>query len=206
MTSPRGHAHRDKTAAGAYDVLREGGPIALARGSLVWGTPLKQGSSASDLLNGQHMLSSLLTALFVGLLLTLELTAPASAYRPFDGTNAAVVDVGEAEIQLQPAGELGAGSRNVLTGPYTVFDYGFAERWELILENKGQAPPAGTGPSPVSDEVMLKYVVQPGVLQNKPGLSIATEFGPLLPNIGEPGMGSSGKASCRNGGNGEPSI
>lgn len=146
-------------------------------------------SSASHLMLGRHMLSPLVTALFIGLLLTLEWTTPASAYRPFDGTNAAVVDVGEAEIQLQPAGELGAGSRNALTGPYTVIDYGFAERWELILESRGQAPPAGTGPTPVSDEVMLKYVVQPGVLQDKPGLSIATEFGPLLPNIGEPGMG-----------------
>jgi hypothetical protein len=36
---------------------------------------------------------------------------------------------------------------------------------------------------------MLKYVVQPGVLQGKPGLSIAPEFGPLLPNVGEPGYG-----------------
>lgn len=114
----------------------------------------------------------------------LEWTAPASAYRPFDGTDAAVTDLGEAA-----AGELRSGSRNVLTGPYAVFDYGFAERWELILESRGPALPAGTGPTPVSDEVMLKYVVRPGVLQGKPGLSIATEFGPLLPNIGEPGMG-----------------
>ena len=135
------------------------------------------------------MLSPLVTVLFIGLLFTLELTAPASAYRPFDGTDAAVADLGEAEIQLQPAGELRSGSRNVLTGPYAVFDYGFAERWELILESRGQALPAGTGPTPVSDEVMLKYVIRPGVLQGKPGLSIATEFGPMLPNIGEPGMG-----------------
>ncbi len=116
-------------------------------------------------------------------------TVPAVAYRPFDGTDAAVADLGEAKIQLQPAGELSAGSRNVLTGPYAVFDYGFAERWELVLEGAGQAPPAGGGPTPVSDEAMLKYVVQPGVLQGKPGPSIATEFGPLLPNIGGSSMG-----------------
>ena len=116
-------------------------------------------------------------------------TVPAAAYRPFDGTNAAVVDVGEAEIQLQPAGELSTRSRSVLTGPYAVLDYGFAERWEVILETRGQALPSGIGPTPVSDEAMLKYVVQPGALQGKPGLSIATEFGPLLPNIGEPGFG-----------------
>ena len=78
-------------------------------------------------------------------------------------------DLGEAKIQLQPAGELSAGSGNVLTGPYAVFDYGFAERWEVVLEGAGQAPPAGGGPTPVSNEAMLKYVVQPGVLQGKPG-------------------------------------
>ena len=116
-------------------------------------------------------------------------TVPAAAYRPFDGTNAAVVDVGEAQIQLQPAGEIGTGSRNAMTGPYAVLDYGFADRWELILETRGQGLPSGIGPTPVSDEAMLKYVVQPGVLQGKPGLSIATEFGPLLPNVGEPGVG-----------------
>jgi len=153
------------------------------------GAPLNQGSSASDLLAGRHILSPLITASFIGLLATLEWTAPASAYRPFDGTDAAVADVGEAKIQLQPAGELSAGSRNVLTGPYAVFDYGFAERWELVVEAAGQAPPAGGGPTPVSDEVMLKYVVQPGALQDKPGPSIATEFGPLLPNIGGSSMG-----------------
>ena len=136
------------------------------------------------------MLSPLVTALFIGLLLTLEWTVPAAAYRPFDGTNAAVVDVGEAEIQLQPAGELGTRSRNVLTGPYAVLDYGFAETAGTDPGNQGaSACLRESGPTPVSDEAMLKYVVQPGALQGKPGLSIATEFGPLLPNIGEPGLG-----------------
>ena len=37
----------------------------------------------------------------------------------------------------------------------------------------------------------LKYVVQPGVLQDKPGPSIATEFGPLLPPSGGSGLGLS---------------
>ncbi|MGD0335158.1 MAG: hypothetical protein ABSA90_18185 [Xanthobacteraceae bacterium] len=153
------------------------------------GVPFNQGNSAIDLLLARRILSPLVTGLFIGLVLTLELSEPASAYRPFDGTNAAVVDLGEAQIQLQPAGGLSAGSRNVLTGPYAVFDYGFAERWELVLEGAGQAPPAGGGPTPVSDEAFLKYVVQPGVLQGKPGPSFATEFGPLLPNIGGSSMG-----------------
>ena len=68
------------------------------------GDLLIQRSSASDLPLGRHFFSPLFTTLFVGLLLTLEWTAPASAYRPFDGTDAAVADLGEAKIQLQPAG------------------------------------------------------------------------------------------------------
>ncbi|HJU12703.1 MAG TPA: hypothetical protein VJ728_17595, partial [Candidatus Binataceae bacterium] len=31
-------------------------------------------------------------------------TSQAYAYRPFDGTDAAVADLGEAEVELQPAG------------------------------------------------------------------------------------------------------
>ena len=33
-------------------------------------------------------------------------STPASAYRPFDGTDAAVAEEGEMEIELQPAGRL----------------------------------------------------------------------------------------------------
>jgi hypothetical protein len=35
--------------------------------------------------------------------------APVSAYRPFDGTDAAVADIGEVEIEFQPIGALRAG-------------------------------------------------------------------------------------------------
>ena len=34
---------------------------------------------------------------------------PAAAYRPFDGTDAAVADVGEVEIEFQPLGAAHAG-------------------------------------------------------------------------------------------------
>lgn len=37
-------------------------------------------------------------------------SGPAAAYRPFDGTDAAVADLGQVEIELQPAGVLHAGS------------------------------------------------------------------------------------------------
>ncbi len=119
--------------------------------------------------------------------------SPAAAYRPFDGTDAAVADVGEVEIELQPAGVERAGSENTLIAPFVVYNYGFAERWELVLQGQAETPLSEPGPTSFTNGgVFLKYVIQEGVLQEKSGPSIATEFGPLLPDInGDPGMGAS---------------
>jgi hypothetical protein len=109
--------------------------------------------------------------------------SPASAYRPFDGTDAAVADFGEVEIEFQPLGAIRPGGQ---TKPISdaIFNFGFAERWELVLQATPQALPDGVGPISVANAAFLKYVVQPGVLQDKSGPSIATEFGPLLPAAG----------------------
>jgi hypothetical protein len=57
---------------------------------------------------------------------------PAAAYRPFDGTDAAVADLGEVEIEFQPLGAAHAGGTTKgLTD--AIFNYGFADRWELVL-------------------------------------------------------------------------
>jgi hypothetical protein len=112
---------------------------------------------------------------------------PAAAYRPFDGTDAAVADLGELEIEFQPAGFVHTTSTTALAGPNVVLNYGFAERWELVLQGQAQAFPEGAGPTNVPNGAFLKYVVQPGVLQDKPGPSVATEFGALVPDIGVPG-------------------
>jgi hypothetical protein len=104
---------------------------------------------------------------------------PAAAYRPFDGTDAAVADVGEVEIEFQPIGAIRAGPTNGLSD--SIFNYGFADRWELVLQGTAQPLPDTVGPLSVADGAFLKYVVKPGVLQDKSGPSIATEFGPLLP-------------------------
>jgi hypothetical protein len=112
----------------------------------------------------------------------------AAAYRPFDGTDAAVADVGEVEVEFQPTGDWHVDQRNSLSGPNGVFNYGFAERWEFILQSEAPAP-EGAGPTSVPNGAFLKYVIQPGVLQDKPGASIATEFGVLLPEFGGSGVG-----------------
>jgi hypothetical protein len=108
--------------------------------------------------------------------------APALAYRPFDGTDAAVADVGEVEIEFQPIGAIRPGQTKPISD--AILNFGFAERWELVMQATPQALPEGVGPISVSNAAFLKYVIQPGVLQDKSGPSIATEFGPLLPASG----------------------
>jgi hypothetical protein len=54
-------------------------------------------------------------------------SVPASAYRPFDGTDAAVAAKGELEIELQPAGRLHDQGGTSLIAPATVINYGFSE-------------------------------------------------------------------------------
>ena len=66
-------------------------------------------------------------------------SAPAAAYRPFDGTDAAVADVGELEIEFQPAGFIHTTSTTALAGPNAVVNYGFAQRWELVLQGQARA-------------------------------------------------------------------
>jgi len=118
----------------------------------------------------------------------------ALAYRPFVGTDAAVADFGELETELGPAELLRAGSQHFLTAPEAVFNLGIAEGWEAVLQ--GQAvtmlSPGPTPTSLIGNEFSLKNVLRDGVLQDKPGPSIAVEFGPLLPGVnGEPGTGVS---------------
>jgi hypothetical protein len=85
----------------------------------------------------------------------------AFAYRPFDGTDAAVADAGELEIEFQPAGVR-----------------------QLVLEGRLETPLSPSGPSTfTASGAFLKHVLREGVLQDKTGPSIATEFGLLLPDL-----------------------
>jgi hypothetical protein len=120
-------------------------------------------------------------------------SAPALAYRPFDGTDAAVAAPGELEIELQPAGRLREGGNTTLIAPATVFNFGLSEGWEAVLEGQGQTPLSPSGPTSLTAAgAFLKHVLQPGSLQDKAGPSVATEFGVLLPDsAGNSGVGAS---------------
>jgi hypothetical protein len=133
---------------------------------------------------------------WLGPIIALCLTAssgPAWAYRPFDGTDAAVAAPGELEIELQPAGRLREGGNTTLVAPATVINYGMSEGWEAVFEGQGQTPLSPSGPTSLtSTGAFLKHVIQPGSLQDKPGPSIATEFGMLLlDSTGSSGVGAS---------------
>jgi hypothetical protein len=121
------------------------------------------------------------------------LGSSAFAYRPFDGTDAAVVETGKMEIELQPVGRLRDESGTSLIAPATRFNYGFTEGWEAVLEGLVQTPTSPPGPSSlIGAGMFLKGVIKPGSLQDKPGPSIATEFGVLLPDSnGDSGFGAS---------------
>jgi hypothetical protein len=117
----------------------------------------------------------------------------ASAYRPFDGTDAEVAAPGEVEIELQPAGRLRENGSTTLVAPATVTNYGLSEGWEAVFEGQGQTPLSPSGPTSLTAAgAFLKHVLQPGSLQDKIGPSVATEFGVLLPDsTGNSSVGAS---------------
>src|SRR5258708_7783608 len=130
-----------------------------------------------------------LASLSVVALSLISWSSSAFAYRPFDGTDAAVAAPGEVEIELQPAGRLRERGSTTLIAPAMVYNYGFSEGWEAVLEGRGETPLSPSGPTSLTTAgAFLKHVLQPGSLQDKTGPSVATEFGVLLPDS----MGNSG--------------
>ena len=109
----------------------------------------------------------------------------AEAYRPFDGTDAAVAETGEMEIELGPIEYFREESERALLAPNIRINYGFTPGWEAVLEGRiAHGLTADTpGTSLRGNGAFLKGVLREGSLQEKPGPSIATEFGVLLPGI-----------------------
>jgi len=92
--------------------------------------------------------------------LLLSLTSESLAYRPFDGTDAAVADLGEAEVELQPAGAQWSRGQNLLIAPAVVYNYGFLKDWEAVLESQLQTPFSPSRPPNLSaSAVSLKHVI-----------------------------------------------
>jgi hypothetical protein len=111
----------------------------------------------------------------------------ADAYRPFDGTDAAVADTGDVEIELGPVEYLRDAAERTLFAPNLRVNYGFAADWEASLEGEvAHGLTAGIpGTSLVESEALLKRVLREGSLQRSPGPSTATQFGILLPGVND---------------------
>ena len=94
-------------------------------------------------------------------------------------TDAAVADPREVEIELGYFNLDRAHRENTISTPHVVLNYGVAKNLELVAEFNLQVSPDVeiTDPS-----LSLKGVVKEGVLQDKSGVSVAVEAGPLLPS------------------------
>lgn len=137
----------------------------------------------------------------VSALLSVSSAGTAHAYRPFDGTDADVAELGEFELELGPAHYLREGGRNFVTSPM-VLNLGIMPRTELVVDMVGSHPMNPYPPTPtaageakyslVDTDVFFKVLLRKGALQEEGGVSMAVEAGPLLPEIyGTDGYGAS---------------
>ena len=120
----------------------------------------------------------------------------ALAYRPFDSTDADVAKAGELEIELGPVQWLRENGKRFLQVPAVIANFGLERERELVIEGRHEValdPEPGAHRSALVDNgVFIKQVLRRGVLQDEPGLSIATEYGVLLPDVhGVDGTGAS---------------
>ena len=121
---------------------------------------------------------------------------PALALRPYDSTDADVAGEGQFELELGPVGRLREGSQKSVIAPAVVGNVGLAGGRELVMEGKLQwlkdSPPDVHATNLIDAGVFIKQILRKGALQDEPGLSVATEYGLLLPTAhDEHGIGAS---------------
>jgi hypothetical protein len=130
----------------------------------------------------------------VGLAATLLLASDARAYRPFDGTDADVVEARRFELEAGPLGYLHEEGQRYLVAPALVGNYGVAPGWELVLEGRNELAygerAIGQRLRVVDTALSLKGIMRRGALQGADGPSVALEPGLLAPAVGDvPGLG-----------------
>ena len=131
-----------------------------------------------------HSIRGLFSAAVMLAALTVACADPAVAYRPFDGTDAAIAEPGVFELEIG-AGGLRQDGTNSLIAPAAVLNLGLVRDWEAVLEGSGVTPfsPHRGRTALLGTGAFLKGVLREGVMQDKSGPSIATEFGALLPEV-----------------------
>lgn len=135
-------------------------------------------------------------AVLCALGMLLLVPGPALALRPYDSTDADVAKQGEFELELGPVGRRREGSRRIEVAPAVIGNFGLAGDRELVIQGQREVAldrePGEPRSSIVDNGVFIKQVLRQGALQDASGLSIATEYGLLLPSVhGEKGTGLS---------------
>ena len=107
----------------------------------------------------------------------------AYAYRPFDSTDASVVEPSSFEIEFGPLDYTDVPSGSVAEIPAVTINAGLSSRWEAVIDaTRAISRSAATRDvETFASAVLLKGVVREGALQDATGWSVATEFGVLLP-------------------------
>ena len=116
--------------------------------------------------------------LLLGLLMA---PAPAWCYRPFESTDADVVERGETEVELGYFNWQRSEGEDTFITPQIVYNYGLSDTWELVAEFEVEHP-SGEASEWVDPALFLKGILREGVLQDQPGLSLAVEAGFLFPS------------------------
>jgi len=122
------------------------------------------------------------------LLSGLLLARRADAYRPFDGTDADVAELGTFELELGPTHYYRQGSQNYLLVPATVLNFGVLEGTEIVIDAQDRLAIGKLGAGVprfafADDDVLVKHTFRDGILQGKTGVSIAAEGGLLTPEV-----------------------
>ncbi len=137
--------------------------------------PVNHAGYSSPSKVGGHSLAACL------LILLLWAPTPAWAYRPFISTDAAVADPKEIEIELGYFTLQRDQGETSFIIPRVVINYGVFKNWEAVAEFAVQRSP-GAELNVIDAGVFVKGVLKEGALQDKEGVSVAVEGGPLLPS------------------------
>lgn len=119
----------------------------------------------------------------------------AYAYRPFDGTDAAVAETGEVELEIGVIGYQREGREKSWLTPALVANWGLPKDREIVLEGRlrrlSDNDAQASNTRLVDVALSLKQVHRRGSLQDETGPSVASECGVLLPTTqDEPHMGA----------------
>ena len=113
----------------------------------------------------------------------------AHAYRPFDGTDAAVTEEGVFELEAG-VGHTRIGDVDSVALPSLVFNYGLPHDTEIALEGQVNHQAASKVDSLGDTQLTMKHVFVKGSLQDATGTSVASECAVLLPEAhGSSGIG-----------------